>query len=121
MLFRVFGRLEGGREGIEGAIRLRETGLELLHKMAEEIRKCSLSNLKIDCQERLQWLLGSELRNYLRARLPGGAEIAVTIKCIQKDLEGQLVLCDLFRDKGQDEKIRPLAYESLEDNYIYQS
>lgn len=95
-------------------IATRERAIQLLHLTAEEVRRCSVLG-GIDCQERLQSLLGASLASYLQARLDGTANFSITVKCIGGDC-----LSDVFRDAQQ--RGRPFSLrDSLDDNYVFRT
>jgi hypothetical protein len=129
VIIRVLSRLrteealwQAERTKLESTVSRRDAGLELMHRMAEEVRRCAAETRPVDCQERLQSLLGAELRAYVEARLPAGTTVALTVKCIGTSNDGVKRLKDIFRDNKQDPRHRPSGGEEpLEENYIYQS
>lgn len=95
-------------------ITTRERAIQLLHLTAEEVRRCSV-NGQIDCQERLQSLLGSSLTPYLQARLDATANFSVTVKYIANGC-----LKDIFRNAQQ--RGRPFSLnDPLDDNYVFRT
>lgn len=117
------GRVRAAEERATAAaksVQTRNEGLEVLHKAAEAIRYAVIENgnggrySREMFRDHVRTLLETGLREYLRDRLGGDVDYAVTIKWIQS---GQLV--PVFRDSKQTPPRSDSGPEPLSENYFY--
>jgi hypothetical protein len=108
------------------ATEIRETGLEMLHKAVEAVRRAAIARKQSGGYSREQFrddvrqLLETRLREYMHARLGNQVEYAITVKWIHTAADRRRRLVPVFRDSIQGAKRTTPSDEDLEGNYFYE-
>lgn len=98
---------------------LTDRAMVVQHRMAEAVQHSAAQRGNYDIGHRLERVLGSELREYLKARL-GNNKFYCTVKRILPLEDGGYCLADVFRDAEQDTTTRPRRQkENADSNYLY--